>query len=67
MKIESWFNQKNNPYWSSLVVFNTCITNRKVTKTDLGKAFNKLVDKEDWGGHSKDDILGHCYTLIAKK
>ncbi len=68
-KIDNWFNnqKKEQPYWSDIVIFNTCITGKKVYKTDLGKAFNRLVNKEDWKGNLKDDILGHCYTLIAKK
>lgn len=69
MNIEKHFNElkEKNPYLSSLMIFNTCITGKKVGKIELGKAFNKLVDKEDWRGNPKDDVLGHCYTLIAKK
>jgi len=49
------------------MIFNTCITGKKVGKMELGRAFNKLVDKEDWQGNPKDNILEFCYSLIFKK
>lgn len=68
-RIQNWFNElkEKKPNWSSLMIFNTCITGKKVGKMELGRAFNKLVDKEDWQGNPKDNILKFCYSLIFKK
>jgi hypothetical protein len=69
MKIEKWFNElkEREPYWSDLTIFNTCITDRSLTKGEIGKAFNKLVHKDEYVGVDKDDLLEFCYSLVAKK
>lgn len=68
-RINSWFNalKEKNPYWSDLIIFNTCITDKKVGIIELGRAFRQLVDKEDYEGVNKEAVLAHAKSLISKK
>ena len=69
MKINRWFNalKKKEPYWGDIIIFNTCITDKLLSKYEIHQAFNRLVSKDDYDPEDKDEIWEHCYTLVNLK
>ena len=56
---------KLNPFWSSWICL--CETLQKTKTKDektIRKNFNKLVDKNDWKGNSKQELLGFLTTQL---
>ncbi len=57
-----------NPYWSSLVCFHETIKNRRALHPRLIKKwFLKLVEKDDYGKESKNEILKYAISLAKKR
>lgn len=54
---------KKHPEWSSLVTFNTAVTNRKYSQKIILKWFNILVEKDDYSKEEKSQILDHAMKL----
>lgn len=69
MKISKWFQDLKDkcPYWSDLMIFNTCISGKSLYKTDIVKSFKQLVDKEEYSKSDLEEILEHTKSLISKK
>lgn len=67
-KIEQAFkNQlREQPDLSTLIAFNMAIMGKKYSRSEVGKAFNKLVDKDDYKGNNKERILQHTLSLLGK-
>jgi|GEM_PF-4238286 len=64
--IKRAFQKLDNPDWSTLMIFNTCITGRNFGKMAIGKAFRELVDRADYEGIDRDKILEHCHKLTKQ-
>lgn len=70
MKLEQSFltTKNNNPYWSSLICFNNAVIGKSYSKTEIGKTFNKVVEKGDYSRGDKDKIIEWLGKLtVAKK
>lgn len=65
--IKRAFQKINNSDWSTLTIFNTCITGRNFGRMAIGKAFKELVDKSDYEGIDRDKILEYCYYLTKQR
>jgi transposase-like protein len=55
--------EKQNPFLSSLVVFNLSIIEYRYPKDIINKFFDELVDRKDYARKDRDEILNHCYSL----
>jgi len=68
-RIESAFNKlkSEQPYWGDVIIFNTCITGKGYGKMQLGKAFKKLVSKDDYEIEEIDEILEFAFSLASEK
>lgn len=58
--------REQNPYWSDYVCFAEAVTNKGFNKVTLGRAFNKLVPKDDCPD-SQVKIFRHLVGLTQKK
>lgn len=70
MKLEQAFFsiQQKSPYWSSLICFNNAVIGKSYSKTEIGKTFNKVVEKGDYSRGDKDKIIEWLGKLtVAKK
>lgn len=69
MKLEDDYlkTKENNPYWSSINCFTNTIINGNYKKTEIGKTFNKVVDKKDYERKDKERILGWLMKLTSLK
>jgi len=52
-----------NPFLSSLIVFNMTIREHRSPIGTINKYFNELVDKGDYRKKDKDAVIEHCYSL----
>lgn len=55
--------QKSNPYYSSIICFNTAIIGQNFSEIRIARQFNKLVDKEDYSKNDKKELLSFLYSL----
>jgi len=56
-----------NPYWSSLICFCSVVENRNLDEITIRKYFSKLVEKEDYQGSSKKELLEFILSLCRSK
>jgi len=65
--LEKSFNKvkRENPYWSDLICFNSCISGKKFSKTLIRTYFKKLVDKQDYSKSDLEEILKHSFSLTT--
>jgi hypothetical protein len=57
---------KENPYLSTLMVFNETVRTGRYTVAEINKRFDKLVEKSDYPRSVKDTLLEHAYALNMK-
>ncbi len=55
--------KKKNPYWSDYTCFSRAISGKGFSKRTISHHFNKLVDKGDYPGQEKKNILKWLYSL----
>lgn len=55
--------KRQNPYLSSLTVFNLAIDKYKYPKATIDKFFGELVDKKDYIPSLRDSVLEYSYNL----
>ena len=56
--------KKNNPETTpTIILFGKLVKGRNMNKGEIRKWFNKLVEKEDWEGSSKEEILSFYHRL----
>lgn len=69
MKISKWFQdlKEKQPYWSDTMIFNTCITEKSLLRTEISKAFKSLVDKSEYDKSDLDDLIAHSQSLALLK
>jgi len=63
LSIEQVFNnvQLKNPRLSSFICFSEALENRRLDQKTTRKAFNKLVEKDDYNPKEKSQILEFLY------
>jgi len=69
--LEKTFNRllEQNPDYSTMTCFNLAIEGKQYGKMKIRKAFNDLVDPEDYAPEDKEQIIVYCqgYTKEDKK
>ncbi len=55
--------QNQNPFLSSLMIFNMAVREYKYPKSTIDKNFDEFVDKKDYARKDRDAVLEHTYTL----
>ena len=55
--------QEKNPNLSSAMCFSKLVKGRKMSKGDIRKYFNKFVDKADWVGTPKEELISFFLGL----
>ncbi|MDR3609971.1 MAG: hypothetical protein P4L27_05380 [Ignavibacteriaceae bacterium] len=68
-KLESAFKslQARNPYWSSYTCLANAIIGKNHSKSDIGQALKKLVDKDDYDKRDRDRLLEHLCSLRKQR
>lgn len=51
------------PDLSSFIIFGRAIRGRRLGKLQIGRFFEKAVDRGDYSKSDKEDILNHFYQL----
>ncbi len=59
--------KKKNPYWSDYTCFSRAISGKGFSKRTISHHFNKLVDKGDYSGQEKKDILEWLFLLSKEQ
>jgi hypothetical protein len=52
-----------NPNLSSAMVYSKLVRGRKMSKQDIRKYFTKFVDKADWQGTPKEELISFFWGL----
>ena len=47
----------NHPGWSSLICFVESIRDKEISSSDMIREFNKLVEKDDYDKHERDEVI----------
>jgi hypothetical protein len=55
--------QEKNPNLSSAMVYSKLVSGRKMSKGDIQKYFTKFVDKADWQGTPKEQLISFYWGL----
>lgn len=55
--------QQKNPELSTAMVFTKLIRGRKMAKGEILKWFNRLVEKEDYSGREKREVLSWMFNF----
>lgn len=55
--------KRQNPYLSSLTVFNLAVAKYKYDRGTINKYFDELVDKKDYLPSLRDAVLEYTYSL----
>ena len=68
-KLENAFKslQEKNPYWSSYTCLANAILNRSYSKMEIGKVFNKCVEKDDYARSEKEAVRSFLCSLSIIK
>ena len=63
--LEIRFNKiaEKNPYWSSYICFAEAVSGQGFGRQVIHRWFTKLVDKSDYAGSDKKEILAHLENL----
>ena len=59
--------QKEQPWWSSWVVFYVTIRHSRFTKSSIINHFYKLVNKDDYSGGMKKHLLAYLEKVCESK
>lgn len=69
MRVERAVNKKKreHPDWGGIVAFNEAVYGRKFPKTEIRKAFKKLISTRDYDEDDLDDLMEGAIELTNKK
>jgi len=57
-------NKEKNPYYSSLVNFNSAVAMSKTNKSEVKEEFELLIERGDYHHSYKEQLLEYAFTLI---
>lgn len=68
-KVKDKFEKLKNKYpnLTSIMLFVKMVTGKRISDVQLRKEFDSLVDKEDWSGTPKEQIINWLKRDIIKK
>jgi predicted Ser/Thr protein kinase len=55
--------RSENPYWSDYTCFAEAVRGRKFSRKTIIRNFNSLVDKEDYAGNKKKEVIDFLVEL----
>ncbi len=58
--------KREHPFWSDYICFSMSISRRGFSKKIISRYFNKLVDKGDYSGQEKKDVLNWLFLLSQR-
>ncbi len=58
--------KRRNPYWSGYTCFALAISGKGFSKKTISHHFNKLVDKSDYSGQEKKEVLEGLFRLSQR-
>jgi hypothetical protein len=58
--------KEKKPYWSDIVIFNTCITWKKLSTKQISKSIRKLIDKNEYLWVNINELIEYAKKLVKQ-